>query len=75
MKTDLKFVAEKTAMPSGVIDQKTQTAMIHAVYACPNGVIRMSDSMPGFSRNFNQSCYCKKPKMGKLILLVYFVVL
>ena len=47
VETDLKFVAEKTAMPSGVIDQKTQTAMIHAVYACPNGVIRMSDSMPG----------------------------
>jgi len=47
VETDLKFVAEKTSMPSSVIDQKTQTNMIHAVYACPNGVIRMSDSMPG----------------------------
>jgi dipeptidase D len=47
VETDLKFVAEKTEMPKGVIDQKTQTAMIHAVYACPNGVIRMSDAMPG----------------------------
>ena len=44
---DLKFAFEKTAMPANIIDLKTQTEMINAIYACPNGVIRMSDSMPG----------------------------
>ncbi|MBI5541685.1 MAG: aminoacyl-histidine dipeptidase [Bacteroidia bacterium] len=44
---DFKFAAEKTAMPANIIDLKTQTELINAVYACPNGVIRMSDSMPG----------------------------
>jgi dipeptidase D len=43
----LSFVAKETAMPAVLIDEDTQWALINAVYACPNGVIRMSDSMPG----------------------------
>jgi dipeptidase D len=44
---DLKFGLAKTDMPAFVIDQKTQTQLTNAIYACPNGVIRMSDSLPG----------------------------
>lgn len=36
---------ESTALPGFVIDADTQDRMIKAVYACPNGVIRMSDAM------------------------------
>lgn len=43
----LQITAEKTAMPSGLIDTDTQNRMLRAVYGCPNGVIRMSDSMIG----------------------------
>jgi len=44
---DIKFNALKTNMPEYVFDIKTQNELIHSIYACPNGVIRMSDSMPG----------------------------
>ena len=34
-------------MPAAVVDEATQRALILAVYACPNGVVRMSDTVPG----------------------------
>ena len=44
---DFKVALESTTDPSGVLDAKTQQGLIDGVYACPNGVIRMSDAMPG----------------------------
>ncbi|OFX29871.1 MAG: cytosol nonspecific dipeptidase [Bacteroidetes bacterium GWA2_32_17] len=44
---DIKLVAEKTSAPNSVIDLKTQNELINTIYSCPNGVIRMSDSMKG----------------------------
>jgi dipeptidase D len=44
---DISFSIEKVDTPSKVIDSKAQWAIIRAVFGCPNGVIRMSDSMPG----------------------------
>ena len=43
----LSFVAEKTSMPSALIDEKAQFNLIRAIFGCPNGVVRMSDSVPG----------------------------
>ena len=50
---DLKFFTEKAAKPEKVIDKITQISMIHGVYACPNGVIRMSDAIPGLVETSN----------------------
>lgn len=44
---DLAFINEKVEAPKSVIDTKSQWAIIRAIFGCPNGVIRMSDSMPG----------------------------
>jgi dipeptidase D len=44
---DFTFTCKETQMPDSVIDEKTQKNLIHAVYACPNGVIRMSNDMEG----------------------------
>lgn len=44
---NLKFVAEKSDNFDTVIDKDSVWNIINAVYACPNGVIRMSDTMPG----------------------------
>ena len=44
---NLKFTAEKTDMPNSLIEEMVQDDFINAVYACPNGVIRMSESMKG----------------------------
>ncbi len=44
---DMDFSVEKVNTPQAVIDKKTQWNIIRAIFGCPNGVIRMSDSMPG----------------------------
>ena len=44
---DFKAIVESVAMPANVIEQKVQQGLIDGVRACPNGVIRMSDAMPG----------------------------
>jgi dipeptidase D len=44
---NLSFTAEETAKPKSLIDERVQDDLIDSVYACPNGAIRMSDSMPG----------------------------
>lgn len=44
---DLKFYAEKTELPSFVMDEMVQDDLINAIQGCPNGVIRMSSDMEG----------------------------
>ncbi len=43
----LEFKILPAEMPASVIDDSTTTRLIHAVYGCPNGVIRLSDSLAG----------------------------
>lgn len=44
---ELKITTEKSELPLVIPDEKTQKNLAKAVIACPNGVIRMSDSMEG----------------------------
>jgi dipeptidase D len=44
---NLSFKAEETEKPKSLIDERVQDDLIDSVYACPNGTIRLSDSMPG----------------------------
>ena len=44
---NLKVLVDITEMPATLIDGKTQHTFFNAVYACPNGVIRMSNEMEG----------------------------
>jgi dipeptidase D len=44
---NLKVTVEQTDLPATLIDEKTQVNLTKAIVACPNGVIRMSDSMEG----------------------------
>ena len=43
----LVIAFEEVSLPKGLMDVDTQNRMLRAVYGCPNGVIRMSDSMEG----------------------------
>lgn len=47
--TDAGFSIKASAadVPASVMDKDTQDKLIKAIYACPNGVMRMSDDMPG----------------------------
>lgn len=43
---NLRFTAAECPVPQFVMDSDSQEKAINSLYACPNGVIRMSDSMP-----------------------------
>lgn len=43
----LSIKIEPTETPGFVMDQETAKSLIYALYACPNGVIRMITEMPG----------------------------
>jgi dipeptidase D len=44
---NLKISLEATATPPKVMNAKSQMALLNAVCACPNGVVRMSDAISG----------------------------
>lgn len=44
---DLTILLDPVATPLAWIDEKTQHNLLNAIYSCPNGVIRMSNEMPG----------------------------
>jgi dipeptidase D len=50
---DLVFFCEKTAMPSKVMSKRDQYQIIRAVFVCPNGVVRMSQSVKGLVETSN----------------------
>jgi dipeptidase D len=52
-KADLSFSCRKTHLPDKVVPLKEQYQFIRAVFACPNGVQRMSQAMPGLVETSN----------------------
>jgi dipeptidase D len=44
---DIKLIMTETEIPSSIMDEQTQVKLTKSIMACPNGVIRMSDNMPG----------------------------
>lgn len=44
---DIRLELESDNAPAIVMDKKTSEALLNALYACPHGVLRMSDEMPG----------------------------
>lgn len=63
----LKIELSKIEMPTSLIDEKTQINLTHAVVACPNGVIRMSDSMPGLVETSTNLAIVKSDNETKTI--------
>jgi dipeptidase D len=63
----LKIELAKTEMPAALIDEQTQTNLTHAIVACPNGVIRMSDSMPGLVETSTNLAIVKSDMYTKTI--------
>jgi dipeptidase D len=44
---DLSFKIEQAHLPEYVLDAEATKKLVNSIYACPNGVMRMSDSVPG----------------------------
>lgn len=49
----LSFLCERTAVPSDVMHKTDQYKIIRALFACPNGVQRMSQAMKGLVETSN----------------------
>jgi dipeptidase D len=58
---------EPTDAPKFVIDQKTQENLTDAIMAVPNGVIRMSDAMPGLVETSTNLAVVKTIEGNKII--------
>ena len=63
----LKIELAKTDMPTSLIDEDTQLKLTHAIVACPNGTIRMSDSMPGLVETSTNLAIVKSDNETKTI--------
>ena len=56
---DLEFTSEKVTLPAKVMNQGDQYRIIRAVFACPNGVQRMSQAMKGLVETSNNLAIVK----------------
>lgn len=56
---NLTFTCEKTDPPAKVVPAKEQYKFIRAIFACPNGVQRMSSSMKGLVETSNNLAIAK----------------
>ncbi len=65
---DIKIDIEETSVPSSVIDLKTQKNITSAIIACPNGVIRMSDTMKGLVETSSNLAFVRSDTEKKVII-------
>jgi dipeptidase D len=56
---NLSFISEKVSMPAKVMNKDDQYRIIRAVFACPNGVQRMSQSVKGLVETSNNLAIVK----------------
>jgi dipeptidase D len=55
----LKMEAVKVAVPAKIMDDEAKVKVIKATFACPHGVERMSDAMPGLVETSNNLAIVK----------------
>lgn len=65
---DLTISVDETALPETAIDTTTQVNLTAAVIACPNGVIRMSNSMEGLVETSTNLAIVKSDSAAKTII-------
>jgi dipeptidase D len=64
---ELDISVEETELPAKLIDSKTQQNLTAAVVACPNGVIRMSNSMEGLVETSTNLAIVKSDAAAKTV--------
>ena len=64
---NLDVALETTELPAVVMDEETQSKLTAAIIACPNGVIRMSDSMEGLVETSTNLAIVKSDSETKTI--------
>lgn len=64
---DMMVKTEAADLPEKLIGAVTQDKLVKAVVACPNGVIRMSDSMPGLVETSTNLAILKSDENNRTI--------
>lgn len=64
---NLQLIAENTDTPAFVIDACTQARLINSILACPNGAVRMIDSMPDTVETSNNLAIVQSEN-GKILI-------
>uniref|UniRef100_UPI0032163EEA aminoacyl-histidine dipeptidase n=1 Tax=uncultured Draconibacterium sp. TaxID=1573823 RepID=UPI0032163EEA len=64
---DMNIAVEAAELPAALIDAETQAKVTAAIVACPNGVIRMSDSMEGLVETSTNLALFKSDAESKTI--------
>lgn len=64
---DMQVELVETELPVELIDEQTQVKLTRSVIACPNGMIRMSDNMPGLVETSTNLASVKSDTAGKII--------
>jgi dipeptidase D len=64
---EMKVMAEEAQLPESIMDEKTQKMLTMAVVACPNGVIRWSDSMEGLVETSSNLAIVKSDSASRTI--------
>jgi len=70
---DIRIELEPEDVIEKMIDKKTQVRLTSAILACPNGVIRMSDAMPGLVETSTNLAVVISDKKAKTITLSFLM--
>lgn len=67
---NIKITLDSVPTPDTVVAGDVAERMLNALYACPNGIIRMSDDMPGLVETSTNLASVKMPKDSNNIEIV-----
>lgn len=66
---DMKLAITAAQLPGELIDKGVQNRLTKSILACPNGVIRMSDTVPGLVETSTNLASVKSDSEGKIIAI------
>ena len=65
---NVELVLESVDSPTVVIDRQTTANLLNALYACPHGVIKMSNDMPGLVETSTNLASVKMKEENKIVV-------
>ncbi|MGV8096767.1 MAG: aminoacyl-histidine dipeptidase [Mangrovibacterium sp.] len=70
---DMKLILTETELPSSIMDEPTQVKLTKSIIACPNGVIRLSDGIPGLVETSGNMAIVKSDSVAATIEISFLI--
>ena len=70
---DINVTVNQTDKPAFVIDCDTQSRLINCITACPNGVVRMSDEVPGLVETSSNMAVVKSDVKNNTVSILFLM--